>query len=77
MAKETKRFIQKLARIKAAHFELDPSEETRKWYTVASCCIQRANALALVLNGDPTPGCRRPPPRSLLAGGRDLALSGA
>ena len=75
VAKETKSFIQKLARKKAAHFELDPSEETRKWYTVASCCIQRANAR--VLSGDPTPGCRRPPPRSLLAGGRDLALSGA
>ena len=75
VAKETKSFIQKLARKKAAHFELDPSEETRKWYIVASCCIQRANAR--VLSGDPTPGCRRPPPRSLLAGVRDLALCGA
>ena len=74
MAKETKSFIQKLARLKAAHFELDPSEEIRKWYTVVSCCIQRANAK--ILSGDPTPGRRAPPPRSLLAGVHDLALCG-
>ena len=75
MAKETKSFIQKLARIKATHFELDPSEEIRKWYTVLSCCVQRANAR--VLSGDPTPGRRAAPPRSLLAGPHDLALWGA
>ena len=49
MAKETQKLIQKLARIKAAHFELDPSEEIRKWYTVISCCIQRANAKIFVI----------------------------
>ena len=32
MAKETKALIQKLASIKAAHYELDPSEEIRRWY---------------------------------------------
>ena len=31
IAKETKSLIQKLARIKAAHYELDESEEIRKW----------------------------------------------
>ena len=75
IAKETKSFIQKLARIKAAHYELDPSEEIRKWYTVISCCIQRANAK--ILCGDPTPSRRRAPPRSLLAGPHDLALCGS
>ena len=73
-ANETKSLIQKLARIKAAHYELDPSAEIRKWYTVISCCIQRANAK--VLSGEPTPS-RRGPPRSLLARGHDLALCGA
>ena len=82
IAKETKSFTQKLARIKestdlviAAHYELDPSEEIRKWYTVISCCIQRANAK--ILCGDPTPSRRRAPPRSLLAGPHDLALCGS
>ena len=73
--KKTKTLIQKLARLKAAHYELDPSEETRKWYTVISCCIQRANAR--ILSGHPTPGRRAPPPRSLLAGAHDLALCGS
>ena len=74
-AKETKSFIQKLARMKAAFYELDPSEKTRKWYPVISCCIQRANAR--ILSGDPTPGRRNPPPRSLLTGVRDFAPCGA
>ena len=74
-AKETKSFIQKLARLKAEHYELDPSEETRKWYTVISCCIQRANAR--ILSGDPTPGRRNPPPLSLLARVHDFAPCGA
>ena len=74
IAKETRSLIQKLARVKAAHYELDPSAEIRKWYTVISCCIQRANAK--ILSGDPTPS-RRGLPRSLLAGGHDLALCGA
>ena len=75
IAKETQKLIQTLARIKAAHFELDHSEEIRKWYTVISCCIQRANAK--ILSGDPTPGRRHPAPRSLLAGARDFAPCGA
>ena len=75
IAKETKSFIQKLARIKAAHYELDPTEEIRKWYAVISFCIQRANAK--ILCGDPTPSRRRAPPRSLLAGPHDLALCGS
>ena len=74
MAKETKSFIQKLARIKAAHYELDPSEEIRKWCTVISGCVQRANAR--ILSGCPRPGRRNPPPRSLLAGVRDLVPCG-
>ena len=74
IAKETRSLIQKLARVKAAHYELDPSAEIRKWYTVISCCIQRANAK--ILSGDPTPS-RRGVPRSLLARGHDLALCGA
>ena len=75
IAKETLSFVKKFARMKATFFELDPSEETRRWYTVISCCIQRANAR--ILSGDPTPGRRNPPPRSLLAGGRDFAPCGA
>ena len=33
-AKETVGLIKKLARLKASFFEIDPSEETRRWYTV-------------------------------------------
>ena len=44
IAKETAALIRKLATLKANAFELDPSEEIRKWYTVLSCCVQRANA---------------------------------
>ena len=72
-AKETKSFIQKLAHIKAAHYELDPSEETRKWYTVISCCIQRANAK--ILRGEPVPGRHSPPAARMFSFGRDLALA--
>ena len=75
IAKETQNILQKLARIKAVHYELDPSEEIRKWYAVVSCCIQRANAR--ILSGDPTPGRRNPPPRFLLAGLHDFAPCGA
>ena len=58
IAKETLSFIKKFARMRAGFFELDPSEETRRWYTVLSCCVQRANAR--VLRGDATPGRRSP-----------------
>ena len=75
IAKETKSLIQKLARIKAAHYELDESEEIRKWYTVISCCVQRANAK--VLRGDATPGQRSSVPPRLLSGNRDLAVCGS
>ena len=54
IAKETAALIRKLATLKANAFELDPSEEIRKWYTVLSCCVQRANAK--VLREDATPG---------------------
>ena len=75
IAKETVGLIKKLARLKASFFELDPSEETRRWYTVLSCCVQRANAR--VLRGDAMPGRRAPPPSRLLSGGRDLGMCGA
>ena len=75
IAKETQKLLQKLATLKAAHYEFDNSEEIRRWYAVISCCVQRANAK--ILSGDPIPSRRRPPPRSLLAGPRDLALCGA
>ena len=76
IAKETRALVQKLARKKAVHFELDASEEIRRWYTVISCCVQRANAR--VLRGDPVPSRRNPPPSRLLLGSRyDLALCGA
>ena len=71
MAKETAALIRKLATLKANAFELDPSEEIRKWYTVLSCCVQRANAK--VLRGDATPGQRSSVPprlRSQEAAGR-------
>ena len=73
IAKETLSFIKKFARMRAGFFELDPSEETRRWYTVLSCCVQRANAR--VLRGDATPGRRSPPPSRLLAG-HDLVACG-
>ena len=73
IAKETLSFIKKFARMRADFFELDPSEETRRWYTVLSCCVQRANAR--VLRGDATPGRRSPPPSRLLAG-HDLVACG-
>ena len=75
IAKETAALIRKLATLKAAHYELDASEEIRKWYTVLSCCVHRANAK--VLRGDATPGRRSPPPSHLLAGRHDLALCGS
>ena len=75
IAKETAALIRKLATLKANAFELDPSEEIRKWYTVLSCCVQRANAK--VLRGDATPGQRSSVPPRLLSGNRDLALCGS
>ena len=75
IAKETVGLIKKLARMKAASLELEPSEETRRWYTVLSCCVQRANAR--VLRGEATPGRRAPPPSRLIAGVRDLAVCGS
>ena len=75
LAKETVALLQKLARVKAAHYELEPAEEIRRWYTVISCTVQRANAK--ILRGDAMPGRRAPPPRSLLAGSPDLVLCGA
>ena len=73
-AKETVGLIQTFARKKATFAELEPSEEIRRWYTVLSCCVQRANAR--VLRGDAVPGRRTPPPCTLLAGRQDLALCG-
>ena len=76
IAKETGALIRKLANLKAAHFELDSSEEIRRWYTALSCCVQRANAK--ILRGEAVPGRGAPVPSRLLAGGRsDLALCGA
>ena len=75
IAKETAALIRKLATLKANAFELDPSEEIRKWHIVLSCCVQRANAK--VLRGDATPGQRSSVPPRLLSGNRDLALCGS
>ena len=75
IAKETAALIRKLATLKAAHFELEPSEEIRRWYVALSCCVQRANAK--VLRGDAVPGRSSRVPDRLLAGRQDLALCGA
>ncbi len=73
IAKETVALIRKLASLKAAHFELEPSAEIRRWYVVLSCCVQRANAK--ILRGEPVPGRGASVPSRLLVGGRhDLAL---
>ena len=73
IAKETAALICKFARLKAAHFELDPSEETRRWYVALSCCVQRANAK--ILRGEAVPGRGSSVPSRLLLDGRnDLAL---
>ena len=49
IAKETAALIRKLAHLKAAHFELDPSEETRRWYVALSCCVQLRRHIRVVL----------------------------
>ena len=74
VAKETVGLIRKLARIKAAHFELDQSEEICKWYTAVSCCVQRANAK--ILRGEAVPGRRQAIPSRLLGPTSDLRLCG-
>ena len=63
------------ATLKAAHFQLEPSEEIRRWYVALSCCVQRANAK--VLRGEAVPGRRSRVPERLLCGRDDLALCGA
>ena len=76
IAKETAALIRKLAGIKAAHFELEPSAEIRRWYVALSCCVQRANAK--ILRGEAVRGRGASVPSRLLVGGqRDLALCGA
>ena len=74
IAKETAALIRKLAHLKAAHFELEPSEETRRWYVALSCCVQRANAK--ILRGEAVPGRGASIPSRLLSGNRDLAVCG-
>ena len=75
IAKETVSLIQKLAGKKAAAFELEPSEEIRRWYTVLSCCVQRANAK--ILRGEAVPGRSTGVPARLLCGRHDLAACGS
>ena len=75
IAKETVALIRKLASLKAAHFELDQSEEIRRWYVALSCCVQRANAK--ILRGEAVPGRGGPIPSRLLAGRYDLPLGGS
>ena len=75
IAKETVSLIQKLAGKKAAAFELEPSEEIRRWYTVLSCCVQRANAK--ILRGEAVPGRSTGVPARLLCGRHDLAVCGS
>ena len=75
IANETTALIRKFANLKAAHFELEPSEEIRRWYVAVSCCVQRANAK--ILKGEAVPGRGASVPSRLLVGGRgDLALGG-
>ena len=72
IARETVALIRKLANLKAAHFELEPSAERRR-YVVLSRCVQRANAK--IFRGDPVPRRGASIPSRLLVGGRhDLAL---
>ena len=75
IAKETLGLVRKLATLKAAHFELEPAEEIRRWYAALSCCVQRANAV--ILRGEAVPGRGASAPSRLMARGRDLALAGA
>ena len=74
IAKETVALIRKLASLKAAQYELETSEEIRRWYVALSCCVQRANAK--VLRGDAVPGRSSRVPDRLLCGRYDLALCG-
>ena len=75
IAIETVGIVRKLACLRAAAFELEPAAEIRKWYTILSCCVQRANAK--VLRGEARPGERSPVPSRLLLGTRDLAVCGS
>ena len=76
IAKETAALLRKLASLKAEHFELEPSEEIRRWYVAVSCCVQRANAK--ILRGEAVPGRGSSVPSRLLVGGlSDLALGGS
>ena len=75
IAEETVGIVRKLACLRAAAFELEPAAEIRKWYTILSCCVQRANAK--VLRGEARPGERSPVPSRLLLGTRDLAVCGS
>ena len=75
IAKETVSLIRTLAVKKAEFLQLEPSEEIRRWYTVLSCCVQRANAR--VLRGDAVPGRRSAIPSRLLTGIHDLAVCGS
>ena len=75
IAEETVGIVRKLACLRAAAFELEPASEIRKWYTILSCCVQRANAK--VLRGEARPGERSPVPSRLLLGTRDLAVCGS
>ena len=72
IAKDTAALIRKLATLKAAQFQLEPSEEIRRWYVALSCCVQRANAK--ILRGEAVPGRRSRVPERLLCGRDDLAL---
>ena len=75
IAKETVGLIRKFAAKRAEFLQLERSEETRHWYTVLSCCVQRANAV--VLRGEAAPGRRSRIPRRLLAGNYDLPACGS
>ena len=75
IAKETVGLIRKFAAKRAEFLQLERSEETRRWYTVLSCCVQRANAV--VLRGEAAPGRRSRIPRRLLAGNYDLPACGS
>ena len=75
IATETASLIRKLASMKVAALELEPSEEIRRWYAALSCCVQRANAK--ILRGDAAPGRSLRIPSRLLLANHDLCLCGS
>ena len=73
-ARQTISITKKLAFARAVALGLEPSEETKRWYAVIACTIQKTNAR--ILRGEPVPAAAPSPPNRWFSGSRDLGLVG-